>query len=426
MTEKTYKYVSICQREKPIQTNNPSTFIQHVASCPTCKSNLPASVIQALQPRLDQIIREKKGAGTTEEPKTTEESNIPSSGKIDKVEVSVGSDKIEDESVEPGPDQPDLQKQFDRHLGDSPVFQGIEKSVTQTKVNVQKISDQVNGLTDKISRDIASLGDTLIERMTGDSGAGQEVVDVGESPEDERKEPAGKVLSTKEEKLQEKGGDLEAGEGRPNPFGSSDKVPAAMRKGYQPGKKVPPEEEVAGEEPPPEDEEGPQGGKTPGKDPSPKGGKDKGLPDLDSPDEVEAVEAWLTKQKKKMEGTGKPETEKKGVIPYIGDLTDTVKAVREVIDAWKGKGEGGGGEPSFSQFAQELVLEMLKKQVASQVAPAPAGADTVSIVQMDAMRNLLGTFFSGLKSMPKEEAKKLVQGLSETSSEETGSSEQIR
>lgn len=322
MADKTYKFISVCEREKPIQTNNPSTFIQHVASCPTCQSNLPASVIQALQPRLDQIIREKKGAETTEERE---------------------------------PAQPDLQEQFDGHMRDSPVFQGIEKSVTETKGDVQKIREQVDGLSEKISSDIESLGKTLMLGMTGGSAGEQEVVDVDKMPEEEAEEPSGKVLSGEEEKLQEGGGGLAGGQGtRPSPFGSPDKLPAAMREGYQPGQ---PGGKAPREKPPPEDEKPPQDKEPPEEEPVPKTGKDKGLPDLKDPEELEAVKAWVAFQEKKMEGgTGKPETGKKGIIPYIGDLKDMIREGKGLIKAWRGEDEEAQAAAMPSDMKSVLTL----------------------------------------------------------------------
>ena len=56
MPDKTYKFVSVCEREKPIQTNNRRSFIYHVASCSTCRIKLPKSVEEELQPELTQLI----------------------------------------------------------------------------------------------------------------------------------------------------------------------------------------------------------------------------------------------------------------------------------------------------------------------------------------------------------------------------------
>ena len=54
-----YKYVSVCERKKPIQTNSKQAFMMHVISCPTCQEKLPASIIKQLEPKLSEIMAER-------------------------------------------------------------------------------------------------------------------------------------------------------------------------------------------------------------------------------------------------------------------------------------------------------------------------------------------------------------------------------
>jgi len=77
LPDEEYRFISVCERGKPIRTNNPSTFAMHVASCPTCLNKLPDLVIEELQPRLVQIIDERKQKGLSAEAKKPSKKEVP-------------------------------------------------------------------------------------------------------------------------------------------------------------------------------------------------------------------------------------------------------------------------------------------------------------------------------------------------------------
>lgn len=309
MPEKTYKFVSVCKRGKPIQTNNPSTFTSHVAACPICQAKLPKSIIEELEPRLSEVMAERAKAQPPPEKEVPPES---------------------------APATPSLQEQFDAHMKDSPTFQGLAKSVAGTQGNVKKLTERFDGFDKSISSQFTSLGETLMAKITGQPPAVEEGAgETGKKPPDAGETP-GEVLSEGQERMHEGGGDLAGGAGqRPSPFGSPDEVPAAMRPGYK-GGETPPPKEI----PPPETGAPPQ--ETPKTEEPPIVEKPKDVPDLTGPSEIEAVEAWLTEQKRKQGVEAEEKPKKKGGIPYIGDLKDVIREGKELIDAWRGKGEGEG------------------------------------------------------------------------------------
>lgn len=319
MPEKTYKFVSVCERGKPIQTNNPSTFTSHVAACPICQAKLPKSIIEELEPRLSQLVAER--AKTQPPP----EKEVP---------------------PEPAPATPSLQEQFESHVKDSPIFQGLAKSVADTQGNVKKLTERFDGFDKSISSQFTSLGKELMAKITGQPPPEEVVEETGkerlaEPGPSDTGETRGKLLSEEQERLHEEGGDLAGGAGqRPSPFGAPDVIPAANRPGYK-GGETPPKET-----PPPKEISPPETGvprqETPKTEESPIVEKPKGVPDLTGPSEIEAVEAWLTEQKRKQGVGAEEKPKKKGGIPYIGDLKDVIREGRELVDAWRGKGEGEG------------------------------------------------------------------------------------
>ena len=120
-------------------------------------------------------------------------------------------------------------------------------------------------------------------------------------------EPPGKLLSSRVG-LVARGRHLsEAGAGqRPSPLGQPDQFPTAMRSGV----------------PAPKSKEPPFGGE-----------KDTEFPDLESLEQVEAMEHYVADQKRKLEGKKKPKKGGISPVPYL----EEAKEIRKIIDAFRGQ-----------------------------------------------------------------------------------------
>jgi len=380
-----YKYVSVCERKKPIQTNSKQAFMMHVISCPTCQERLPASIIKQLEPKLSEIMAERS--------KSTK--SKPSTQKISAKELKQGMKEgleIKEEAKALSPEevaeieQQAKRAQLDALIKDSPSFQGLEKSVESIKGNVAR----------------------LTEGLMGGGGSTAEAPPTGEEPSG-GKESSGKTLTSEQEKLHEGGADLgEAGGGpRPSPFGEPDVIPAANRPGYKAGQTPPAET-------PPKDKPSGESEKPPAKEPAPGTGKRDDLPKLEGSEEIEAVEAWLAKEKRKqgLGEEGKPK--KKSVIPYISDIKDVIREGRELVQEFKGGKEAPSSEESkgksFRDFADQLASKILERSI-ENLAGTPS--QTIGMDQMNTVIRLLGTFFTGVRALPKPMAEEMMRRIME-------------
>ena len=408
-----YKYVSVCGRKKPIQTNSRQAFMMHVISCPTCQEKLPASIIKQLEPKLSEL-KAKRIKSTQPSGKLT-----PSTQKISAKEPQKGAkegliDEGEAKPLSPEEvaeiEQQAKRAQLDALIKDSPSFQGLAKSVAGTQGNVKELTERFDGFDKSISSQFTSLGETLMAKITGqapvaEKGAGEtgkKRPDAGETP--------GKVLSEDQEKLHEGGADLsEAGAGgRPSPLGKPDVIPAAMRPGYKAGQTPPPDET------PPKETPSSEGEKPPAKEPAPSGGKRDDLPKLKGSEEIEYVEAWLAREKKK-QGLGEEEKpKKKSVIPYISDIKDVIREGRELVQEFKGGKEAPSSEESkgksFRDFADQLASKILERSVENLAGPP---GQTIGMDQMNTIIRLLGTFFTGVRALPKPMAEEMIRRIME-------------
>jgi len=329
--EKVYKFISICEREKPIQTNNRRSFIRHVAFCPTCQEKLPSEAKNELEPELSELIAmskpikppakepimklipEEMEEGTKEGPKT--EAELPPAEEVAKQEEKAQKAK------------------FDGLVKDSPSFKDLAKSVGDIKADVGKLGTELSGLSEQLTSGLSSLGDTIMQKMTKRSE--EEPEEVLEEPRTDEVPPDG----------------TPPGRGA-QPFGEPGEIPAAMRKDYK-ADKTPPSKKTLPSEEPSETKE-PEV-----VEPASKKG---GLPDLDTPEQMEAMEAYLEQQKEKF-GEKKGE-EKLPIKPWLKEVRENVREVRGIIDAIRGGG-GGGDEGEGSKVATaggdfENMLKMLK------------------------------------------------------------------
>jgi len=399
LPDKTYKFVSVC--DKPLQTNNKSIFISHVSWCPTCRAKLPKSIIEELEPRLSQLIAERT-AGKVEippkEPPPKEES---------KEEPKVTAPSLEEQQ----------KAKLDALIKDSPSFQGLGKSVEGVKADVARLSGQFNGFEEQISSQMKSLGETMgtkLEELVGGGGSTGEAPPTGEEPSGGEKPPS-KTLSTEQERLHEGGADLsEAGaDQRPSPFGQPDELPAAMQPGYKAGESSPPKETPPRGAPPKETPSS-EGEKPPSKERAPSGGKRDDLPKLKGPSEIEAVEAWLAKEKRK-QGLGEEEKpKKKRTIPYISDIKDVIREGRELVQEFRGGEKAPSSEESkgksFRDFADQLASKILERSIENLAGPP---SQTIGMEQMNTIIRLLGTFFTGVRALPKPMAEEMIRRIME-------------
>ena len=295
-----YKFVSVCDRDKPIQTNNKSTFTSHVAVCPTCREKLPKSILQELQPRLRELMLAKSS-----QPRESIENKT---AQLSPEEVA----KAEEQAKK---------AQLDALIKDSPSFQGLEKSVAD------------------IREQISTIGQMLGQKIE-EGTARPSTEETGKQPPPGLP-PTGGTPPT---------GGFGSGE-RPSPFGQSGPLPAAMRPGYEAGQKpapeIPPPETPPKEAPPPG-----------AKEPPSKEEKGAGLPDLDSPEQIEAMERYLSEQKRKLEG-GEGKGKAKKVTDYMEPVDKGVETLEKIVNIFRG---GGRAEPGASLAGTPIgdILNLMK------------------------------------------------------------------
>ena len=374
-----YRYVSVCERKKPIQTNSKQAFMMHVISCPACQAKLPASIIKQLEPKLSEIMAER---GKSTKP-------TPSAQKITAEKLKQGMEEdieVKEEVKALSPEevakreQEDKKAKLDALIKNSPSFQGLEKSVEGIKGNVAR----------------------LIEGLMGGGGSTAEAPPTGE-------EPSGKTLTPEQEKLHEEGEDLARGATgqRPSPFGEADVIPAANRPGYEVGKTPPADT-------PPKDKPPGEGEKPPAKERAPSGGKRDDLPGLKGSEEIEYVEAWLAEQKRKQGVGAEEKPKKKSVIPYISDIKDVIREGKELVQEFRGGKEVPSSEESkgktFRDFADQLASKILERSV-ENLAGTPG--QTIGMDQMNTVIRLLGTFFTGVRALPKPMAEEMIRRIME-------------
>ncbi len=310
MPYKTYKFVSVCERPKPVQTNNAYQFTWHVAFCKTCLEKLPESILQQLEPRLSQFKSERA------EKKLPPEQKPP-------VEV-ISSEKKEDVPIkdQPGPPKPKADKkqqsQFDALIEGSPVFQGLAKSVGELKTG---LNEQINTLGDMMQKRM----EQIFKGISGERGVEEpekEIVPAETPPPETPPEAA------------PSGGTAGPG-GRPNPFGQPDQLPAAMKDSYKAGDKPPPQLPPSDTPPggqPPLGEQRP-----PGEQPPPPDITDKGMPKLRTPEQIGLFKRYLAEEEERLTGEGKAPVKK--VDDMLGTAKSSVGLLKEVVDIFRGKGE---------------------------------------------------------------------------------------
>lgn len=325
MPEKTYKFISVCERPKPVQTNNAYQFTWHVAFCKTCLEKLPESILKQLEPRLSQFKSER----AKKELPTEQKSPIET---ISDEKIAKGMKPgiiVEEKSKLPPPPEPpkpkadkQQQSQFDSTLKDSPVFQGLAKSMEEVKT---EITGQIN-----------ALGDMMQTRMEqvfkGISGEGA-VEETKKEPPPDQTPPPGNPPETNAPS-----GNVDLG-GRPSGFGQPDQIPAAMQPGYKAGDKPPPQ--IPPSDTPPSGEQPPFGGgqlPLPGEqEPPPDTTQGKGLPQLNTPEQLSTFKEYLAGEEKRLAGEGKAPTKK--VDDMLGTAKSSVGLLKEVVDIFRGRGE---------------------------------------------------------------------------------------
>lgn len=300
-----YKFVSVCERDKPIQTNSKQAFMMHVISCPACRAKLPKSIIEELEPRLSELAAER--AKSTE---VAGEKKAP----VGEKEVTKEPER-EQKPITPSIAE-EQKARLDALVKDLPSFQDLRKSVVS-------INEQITSIGEMLGRKIEE----------GTARPGVEETDEEPPP---RTPPQGRGQQP---------GEFGSGQ-RQGAFGQSGELPAANRPGYQPGQT--PSDTPPAKEPPSGE----------AKEPSPKEKKGTDLPDLDTPEQINAMEKYLADQKSKQkgkEGEGKAKT----VTDYIEPVDKGVAVLEKVVNIFRG---GSRAEPGASLAGTPIgdILNLMK------------------------------------------------------------------
>ena len=307
---KTFKYNSACDAEK--HTDKPYEFVLHVARCKICQEKLSPEILKSLEPRLTEL---KTKVAATAKVQAVGETKAPLSQPEDKQKVPPQVKAPESKSKQPviklpseKVDQP--VDDIEARISNSPTIKSLGDSISKLGEGIDMILGMGGALAKKDAKAVEGEPVTEIAPTKGESSPVLEGEHITMSSE---------RLQEAQQMAEEKGGDSQIIEGA-----------------------------------------SPQKNEQPILDPLP------GVPDLEDPKAIKAMEHYLKQQKQKLgmkeepPGTEAPSTEaptEKGGGGFLGEATGLAGTVLKIISALPKKGEGGG--------MQEITGELFKGWIAS-------------------------------------------------------------
>ncbi len=375
MPKKIYKYNCAC--EKNIHLNQPHMFVLHVARCKICQEKLPGELLETLEPDLSKfrqsIAKRQAEAGKKAplaQPVKVEQKAPP--------QVKPPEPKPKEPATKPLPVKPDEPVDLlDAKIRELPSIQGMAKTIGAMKAEVGRVLAQIKTQKEGQQEAFKSLGEK-IELMLGVGLKSAKASEEGEAEDEPIETPVGKPVVNTQPKippavspqaiepgikgehitmpseLLKEAEDIRRDQGGDSRLPLETERPVeklAMREGEVKPEPAPVQEEKTVI--PPVQEPGPA--TTPSM---------AGVPDLEGPEQIAAMEQYLSQQKEKLgmgQGGEMEAPREKGKIPFLGDIKEIATQGRAIIEAIRGGGKEEGS--SLPKTTEELASKVLMQVV---------------------------------------------------------------